>query len=50
MEYCSFGKKRRDRKRLVHEIKEGVMALTREELEHLRNFILVPLDRCVSCC
>ena len=50
MEYCCFGKKKRDRKRLVHEIKEDVMALTKEELEHLRNFILVPRDRCVSCC
>ena len=39
MEYCCFGKKRRDRKRLVQEIKEYVLALTKEELEHLRNFI-----------
>ena len=50
MEYCCLGKKKRERKRLIHEIKEDVMALTKEELEHLRNFILVPRDRCVSCC
>ena len=50
MEYCCFGKKRRDRKRLVHEIKQDVLALTKEELEHLWIFILVPRDRYVSCC
>ena len=38
MEYCCFGKKK-ERKRLIHEIKEDVLALTKEELEHLRNFI-----------
>ena len=50
MEYCCFGKKKREKKRLTHEMKEDVLALTKEELEHLRNFILVPRDRCVSCC
>ena len=50
MEYCCFGKERRARKRLIHEIKQDVLALTKEELEHLRNFILVPRDRYLSCC
>ena len=50
MEYCCFGKKKRERKRLVQEIKQDVLALTKEELEHLRNSILVPRGRCVSCC
>jgi hypothetical protein len=50
MEYCCFGKKKKERKRLIHEIKEDVLALTKEELEHLRNFILVPRDRYLTCC
>ena len=51
MEYCCFGKKKKkERRRLIHEIKEDVLALTKEELEHLRNFILVPRDRYLTCC
>ena len=50
MEYCCFGKKKRDRKRLVHEIKQDVLALTNEELDHLRSFILPPGSRYLSCC
>ena len=50
MEYCCFGKKKKERRRLEHEIKQDVMSLTKEELEHLRNFILIPRDRYLSCC
>ena len=50
MDYCCFGKKKKERKRLIREIKEDVLALTKEELEHLRNFILVPRDRYLTCC
>jgi hypothetical protein len=35
-------RREKERKRLIHEIKEDVLAPTKEELEHLRNFILVP--------
>ena len=50
MDYFCFGKKKKDRKKLDNEIKQEVLALTKEELEHLRNFILVPRDRYLSCC
>ena len=50
MEYCCFGKRKKERKRLIHEVKEDVLALTKEEVEHLINFRLVPRVTHVSCC
>jgi hypothetical protein len=50
MEYCCFGMNMRERDIVTHEIKEDALPLTKEELEHLRNFILVPRDRYSSCC
>jgi hypothetical protein len=50
MDYCCFGKPTQKEKKLIHKIKEDVLALTQEELEHLRNYLLAPRDRYLNCC
>jgi len=48
---CCFGwKKTKQEEKLLKRIKEDVIALTEEELEHLRDFLLKPTKRNLSGC
>lgn len=48
---CCFGwKKTKQEEKILNRIKEDVIALTEEELEHLRDFLLKPTKRNLSCC
>ena len=50
MDYCCFGKPTQKEKKVIHKIEEDVLALTQEELDHLRNYLLAPRDRYLNCC
>jgi hypothetical protein len=48
---CCFGwKKTKEEEKILNRIKEDVVALTEEELNHLRSFLLKPTKRNLSCC
>ena len=48
---CCFGwKKTKEEERILRRIKDDIEALTEEELDHLKNFLLKPMKRNLSCC
>ena len=47
---CCFGWKKKEEQRILRRIKDDIEVLTEEELDHLKNFILKPLKRNLSCC
>ena len=48
---CCFGwKKTKQEEKILKRIKEDVIALTEEELDHLRDFLFKPTKRNLSCC
>ena len=48
-DYCCFGRAFKREQKIIHRIKEDVLALTQEELDHLRNY-LFSSDRYLTCC
>ena len=48
-DYCCFGRAFKKEQKIIHRIKEDVLALTQEELDHLRNY-LFSSDRYLACC
>ena len=40
MEYCCFGKKVRKEKQLLKAIKDNVLELSKEEVEHLKHYLI----------
>ena len=46
--YCCFGKLKNKEIKLIHKVKNDVKELTKEELDHLKNFLLK--DHKQYCC
>ena len=40
IDYCCFGKKVRKEKQLLKSIKDNVLELSKEEAEHLKNYLI----------
>ena len=48
---CCFGwKKTKEEERILRRIKDDIEALTEEELDHLKNYLLKPIKRNLFCC
>ena len=51
MEYCCFGKKVRKEKQLLKAIKDNVLELSKEEVEHLKQYLIKKTtQKITSCC
>ena len=50
MEYCCFGKKVRKEKQLLKAVKDNVLELSKEEVEHLKHFLIKKTTQKISSC
>ena len=50
MEYCCFGKKVRKEKQLLKAIKDNVLELSKEEVEHLKHYLIRKTTQNISSC
>ena len=50
IDYCCFGKKNKKEKQLLKSIKDNVLELSKEEAEHLKNYLLKKTSQTISSC
>ena len=50
MEYCCFGKNVRKEKQLLKAIKDNVLELSKEEVEHLKQYLIKKTTQKISTC
>ena len=48
-DYCCFGRAFKQEQELINRIKEDILILTQEELDHLKNY-LFSSDKYLYCC
>lgn len=48
-DYCCFGRACKKEQKLINRIKEDILILTQEELDHLKNY-LFSSDKYLYCC
>ena len=48
-DYCCFGRAFKKEQKLINRIKEDILILTQEELDHLKNY-LFSSDKYLYCC